>query len=319
MKENYNPFKETCDTKTIALLENWQKHLLLDRRVSTHTTDSYDFDLKAFMCFLKDHLGEKVTLSALKKLTVTDFRAFLVWRSSQKIARSSLSREMSAIRNFFKFCSKEEIFENQSVMSVRTGGAAKMMPHPLSVGDAQAFLDAVSAVVKEAWQVKRDKALYYLLYGCGLRIGEALSLNIADFPKNADAFVITGKGNKQRLVPLLPIVNQAVFAWMKVHPLPIGSSPLFVGSRGERLNAGVVQRNVRYIRRYLNLPDTVTPHALRHSFATHILEGGGDLRTVQELLGHSSLSATQRYTQINREHMLEVYDAAHPRTKMSKN
>lgn len=318
MKDNYNPFKETCDSKTLSLIENWQRHLSLDRRVSPNTAQSYAIDMKEFMSFLKEHLGEKVSVSGLKKLVVTDFRSFLVWKSSHQAARTSISRCMSAIRNFFKYCSHDEVFENQAVMSIRTGGTAKMMPHPLSVGDAGRFLEAVSVVVKDDWQIKRDKALYLLLYGCGLRIQEALSLNIQNFPQNADAFVITGKGNKQRLVPLLPVVNQAVGAWIKVHPLPIASAPLFVGTRGERLNPGVVQRNVRYIRRYLNLPDTVTPHALRHSFATHILEGGGDLRTVQELLGHSSLAATQRYTQINREHMLEVYDSTHPRTKMSK-
>lgn len=318
MNINYNPFEETCDSKTLSLVNDWQNNLMLDRRLSAHTGSSYLIDMKEFMAFLHEHFSEKVTLSHLKKLTITDFRSFLVWRSNQQIARSSIARTMSALRNFFKYCTREEIFENTAILSVRTGRGAKIMPHPLSVTDAQAFLNAVQEVVKDKWQVKRDKALYMLLYGCGLRIAEALNLNVGDFPEKSDAFVITGKGNKQRLVPLLPVVNKAVSAWKEVHPLKIDSAPLFVGARGERLNPGVVQRNVRYIRRYLNLPDTVTPHALRHSFATHLLQGGGDLRTVQELLGHSSLSATQRYTQIDGARIIEVYEKAHPRAKFSK-
>lgn len=317
MNENYNPFEELCDAKTVSLINDWQNNLMLDRRLSEKTGTSYWFDMKEFMTFLHAHFSEKITIAHLKKLTITDFRGFLVWRSNQEIARSSIARAMSALRNFFKYCTREDVFENTAIMSVRTGRGAKIMPHPLSVDDAQAFLAAVSQVVKEDWQVKRDKALYLLLYGCGLRIAEALGLNVGDFPEKADAFVITGKGNKQRLVPLLPVVNKAVSAWKEVHPMPIETEPLFVGARGERLNPGVVQRNVRYIRRYLNLPDTVTPHALRHSFATHLLQGGGDLRTVQELLGHASLSATQRYTQIDSAHIMEIYQKAHPRAKIS--
>ncbi len=313
MNQDYNPFTVTCDEKTVKLLNDWLNGLLLDRRLSQNTVDSYAFDMKEFMHFLSEHISDKVSISNLKKLTVTDFRSFLVWRTDNDIRRSSIARGMSALRNFFKHCARIELFENTAIMAIRTGGGAKTMPHPLSVSDAQRFLEAIPMTVKEQWQVKRDRALYLLLYGCGLRIMEALSLNISDFPLNSDAFVLTGKGNKQRVVPILPIVRKAVQNYLKVHPLPEKDSPLFVGTRSERLNPGVVQRNVRYIRRYLNLPDTVTPHALRHSFATHLLQNGGDLRTVQELLGHESLSATQRYTEINREQLLNVYEKAHPR------
>ena len=186
------------------------------------------------------------------------------------------------------------------------------------VEDAGRFLDAVEHLAQEPWQGARDKALYMLMYGCGLRIAEALSLNVGDISGAGDAFTITGKGNKQRLVPLLPIVKKTLQAYIKVHPNPKKTEPLFVGSRFDRINAGVVQRNVRVIRRYLQLPDTVTPHALRHSFATHLLQGGGDLRTVQELLGHSSLSATQRYTEIDMAGLQKVYEHAHPRAKLKK-
>ena len=318
MNEDYNPLNITCDIKLVELIQKWQDNLRLDRRLSEHTASSYFIDLKEFMHFLQNHLSEQVTIKALKKLKVADFRAFLVWRSEQAIGRSSIARGMSTLRNFFKYCTRMEVFENNAIMSIHTGRGAKILPHPLSVDDAKRFLDAVSVVVKEDWQVKRDKALYLLLYGCGLRIAEALSLNISDIPLSADAFVITGKGNKQRLVPLLPVVRRALQVYLRVHPAVSNDSPLFVGARSERLNPGVVQRNVRAIRYYLNLPDTVTPHALRHSFATHLLQGGGDLRTVQELLGHSSLSATQRYTEIDREQMIQVYDKAHPRAKLNK-
>jgi integrase/recombinase XerC len=203
-------------------------------------------------------------------------------------------------------------------MPVRSAHPAKVLPKPLSVEDAGRFLDAVEHLAQEPWQGARDKAMYMLMYGCGLRIAETLSLNVGDILGAGDAFTITGKGNKQRLVPLLPIVKKTLQAYIKVHPNPKKTEPLFVGSRFDRINPGVVQRNVRVIRRYLQLPDTVTPHALRHSFATHLLQGGGDLRTVQELLGHASLSATQRYTEIDMAGLQKVYDSAHPRAKLKK-
>lgn len=318
MLPEYKPLLLSCTPKLNEVIHVWQENLLLERRLSKLTGESYLIDIKEFMSFLSTHLDKRLEISDLKKLTVTDFRSFLAWRSGQKVVRSSIARGMSTLRNFFKYCTRMDLFENTAVMAVRTGRGSKILPHPLSVTDAKRFLDAVKEVVKDPIQVKRDMALYLLLYGCGLRIAEALSLNIGDIPLDGDSFIITGKGNKQRLVPLLEIIKKALNAYLKVHPSPNMGSPLFVGSRGERLNAGVVQRNVRFIRHYLNLPDTVTPHALRHSFATHLLQGGGDLRTVQELLGHASLSATQRYTEIDQEHLLRVYEQAHPRAHLKK-
>ena len=171
---------------------------------------------------------------------------------------------------------------------------------------------------KEKWQGLRDVALLTLLYGCGLRISEALALNVTDIPKTNDVLVVTGKGNKQRMIPLLNIVKKTLEAYLKERPLKGCEAPLFIGSRGERLNPGVVQRQIRKIRLYLGLPESVTPHALRHSFATHLLTAGSDLRSVQELLGHTSLSATQRYTEIDTVHLKAVYNQAHPRAHLKK-
>lgn len=313
MEKKYKPFSLTCDKNLQKLLQNWLDRLLLEQRFSHKTVVSYETDLKEFLNFLSDYLEETVTLSHLKKLTVSDFRAFLSWETNQKITRSSIARHLSSLRNFFKFLTRNNILENASISAIRSARPQKTLPKPLSVNDAKRFLEAAQNMNKKTWEAKRDVALYTLLYGCGLRISEALSLNIRDIPITEDVITITGKGNKQRIVPLLPAVKQALKKYLKINPYNTPNSPLFVGARGERMNPGVIQRNVRFIRRYLNLPDTVTPHALRHSFATHLLQAGGDLRTVQELLGHSSLSATQRYTEITLEHLQDVYQQSHPR------
>ena len=208
---------------------------------------------------------------------------------------------------------RENIVHNKVVMSLKLGRLPHSLPHPLTAEDAKMFLEQAFASAKEPWEGYRDRALYTLLYGCGLRISEALSLNVKDVSNLPDALVIHGKGNKDRLVPVLPAVQHAIKIYLNHHPHPVPEEALFVGSRGDRINPGVVQRNVRKIRRGMGLPATVTPHAFRHSFATHLLEGGGDLRTVQELLGHSSLSATQRYTEVTTEQLEKVYNKAHPR------
>lgn len=298
-----------------AHIDAWQQSLLLERRLSALTGESYLLDMKEFMNFLTGHLEKEVSTHDLKNLTVTDFRSFLVWRVERGASRATVARGMSALRNFFKYLTRQNILENTAIMAVRTGARARVLPHPLSPDDAMRFLSAVHDTARESWQALRDTALYMLMYGCGLRINECLNLNVGDVPTSGEAFTITGKGNKQRLVPLLPAVKKSIVKYMAEHPYPQTGAPLFVGKQGDRLNPGVVQRNVRYIRSYLGLPDTVTPHALRHSFATHLLQGGGDLRTVQELLGHSSLSATQRYTEVDFTGLQKVYDRAHPRAK----
>ncbi|MBP5343970.1 MAG: tyrosine recombinase XerC [Alphaproteobacteria bacterium] len=313
MTEEYNPLSVTANLEVQESINQWYAHLVSTRRLSKLTGESYFLDIKTFCHFLYQHLGEVISFAALKNLKITDFRSFLAWRVDCNISRSSMAREVSALKNYFKFLMRSGLLENAYVMALHSPKAGKTLPHPLSAKDAKLFLDKARSIPKHEWEGWRDKALYTLLYGCGLRIHEALSLNVGDFPATGDAFVITGKGGKQRLVPVLPAVRRAIQTYMNHHPNPTQGTPLFIGGWGKRLNAGVVQRNVRTLRKLLGWPDTVTPHALRHSFATHLLEGGGDLRTVQELLGHSSLSATQKYTEITTEHLERVYQKAHPR------
>ena len=314
MKPEFNPFESTTTEKLRQTLQKWQEYLTSEKRLSVLTAESYLEDLKEFFTFLLEYLGQEVDLKDLEELKITDFRAFLAWRAQQKIAKSSIARGVSALKNFFRFLMRENLIQNKAIMAVRSARPNKILPHPLSADQAQKFLKLARSMQKDSWQGERDVALFTLMYGAGLRIAEALSLNVGDIPLEAEAMTITGKGNKQRLIPLLPAVRQAIKKYLESHPCPTPDTPLFIGVRGDRINPGVVQRTVRKIRYTMGLPDTVTPHALRHSFATHLLQGGGDLRSVQELLGHSSLSATQRYTEITLQDLDRVYNKAHPRT-----
>ena len=313
MQSEFNPFESTATEKVRQIIQKWQSYLVSERRLSVLTAESYLEDLKEFFSFLLDSLGQEVDLKDLENLKVTDFRSFLAWRSEQKVSKASIARGVSALKNFFRFLMREGFIQNKAIMAVRSARPNKILPHPLSAEQAQKFLKLARTLQKEHWQGERDAALFTLMYGAGLRIAEALSLNVGDVPLDSDAMIITGKGNKQRLSPLLPGVKKAIRQYLEIHPCVTPDAPLFVGARGDRINPGVVQRTVRQIRYALNLPDTVTPHALRHSFATHLLQGGGDLRSVQELLGHSSLSATQRYTEITMQDLDRVYNKAHPR------
>ena len=217
---------------------------------------------------------------------------------------------MSALRNLFRFLDRTGRVHNQALTAVKVPKPPKSVPKPLNAADAVALLRRAAEIAPEPWVEARDVAILALLYGCGLRIDEALSMNQRDVP-TGDAMTITGKGNKQRVVP---VVTDAIAVYRSACPFPAEPDrPLFFGTRGARLNAGVVQRTMRRLRVDLGLPDTATPHALRHSFATHLLAGGGDLRTIQELLGHASLSTTQRYTDVDTQRLIEVYDRSHPR------
>ena len=313
MTQEFNPFSVTVSPKLLEQVDAWQQYLLTERRLSELTGRSYLFDLKEFFDFLMQHLGHMVDLEDLKELKITDFRSFLMWRSDQKISRTSMARGVSALKNFFRFLARQKVLNNDAIMAVKSARIGHGLPHPLTEEDAKKFLELAQEMNKRPWEGYRDRALYTLLYGCGLRIMEALSLKVKDVMSSSSVLVINGKGNKQRLIPVLPAVTHALKLYLNHHPHPAPESPLFIGSRGDQLNPGVVQRNVRTIRHAMGLPDTVTPHAFRHSFATHLLQGGGDLRTVQELLGHASLSATQRYTEITTEHLEKVYEQAHPR------
>ncbi len=296
-------------------VERWRSWIADERRASEHTLSAYSRDLAAFCAFLTEHRGTLPSLSDLDELTASDFRGFLARRLSKGIGHSSLARCMSTLRNFFRFLEKSGLVSNATIKAVRAPKPKAPIPKPVGAEDAIDIIRTAATLSETPWVARRDVAVFTLLYGCGLRIDEALSLDIGDAP-DGDAMVVTGKGNKQRVVPVLPIVRQAIADYLDA--CPFGSEekdPLFRGARGARLNAGVVQRQMRAIRARLGLPETATPHALRHSFATHLLGAGGDLRTIQELLGHASLSTTQRYTQVDSDHLMRVHSAAHPRAR----
>ncbi len=296
-------------------IADWCTWLSAERRLSAHTFDAYARDLAAFLLFLTDHLGTQPDLNDLGTLKPADFRSYLAHRANAGIARSSIARNMSTLRNFFRYLERSDRLHNPAVKAVKTPKLPKSVPKALEEGEAMAAITTAGEMHDEPWLDARDTALLILLYGCGLRIGEALALTCGDVPEG-DVMRVVGKGRKERIVPVLPIVRDAIAAYRKICPFAQESTaPLFVGKRGKALNPGVVQRQMRRLRALLGLPETATPHALRHSFATHLLAQGGDLRTIQELLGHASLSTTQRYTVVDAARLKKVYDDAHPRAR----
>ncbi len=316
----------SCASDVVSRIEAWQSWLADERRVSAHTLDAYSRDLSAFLDFMANHLGHGLTLVDMAGLKTSDFRSYLASRNNRGMARTSIARAMSTVRNFYRFLEKSNILKNPSVRAIRTPKLPRSIPKALSAEEAAETLESVEEFGSGHWHAsrgldwigKRDAALLTLIYGCGLRVSEALNLNIEDTPKG-DTMVITGKGNKQRLVPLLDVVIDSVEAYLQACPFkPTKGMPLFVGARGKRLSPRIVQRLMQNIRYLLGLPDTATPHALRHSFATHLLAGGGDLRTIQELLGHATLSTTQRYTEVDSARLTDVYNQAHPRAHTSR-
>ncbi|MAI10876.1 MAG: recombinase XerC [Rhodospirillaceae bacterium TMED167] len=305
----------TVEPALLKTIGAWCTWLSVERNCSDHTLDGYGRDLSTFLNFLLDHLGYRPGLRDLEQLKSADFRSYLAKRNMEGLSKSSTARAVSTLRNFFRYLDKEDILQNAAIRSLRSPKLPQSLPKPLSAEEAKAALKTFGQIHDTPWIADRDIALMTLLYGCGLRISEALNLNVGDIPADG-ALVITGKGNKQRLVPVLPVVITAVDHSLATRPFGHRKGdPLFVGARGKRLNPGVVQRQMRKVRTLMGLADTATPHALRHSFATHLLAGGGDLRTIQELLGHASLSTTQRYTKVDAARLTEVYRDAHPRAR----
>jgi integrase/recombinase XerC len=293
-----------------AIVAQWQDWLGHERRASAHTVAAYGRDLAGFLDFLVEHLGHPPRLADLSALAAADFRAWLARRAAE-VKRSSSARGLSVLRTFFRFLDRRGHLHNPALASLRTPKLPKPVPKALSVDEAESALATVAELSDEDWIGKRDVALLMLLYGCGLRIGEALSIARADAPVKPGTTTIAGKGGKTRLVPVLPAVAEAVRAYLAACPCREG--PLFVGARGGALHPRIVQGRMAKLRALLGLPEGATPHALRHSFATHLLAGGGDLRAIQELLGHASLSTTQRYTRLDAGRLAAVYQNAHPR------
>lgn len=284
-----------------------------ERRAGPKTVETYARDIRSFLGFAANHTGEAMTPESLGHLHAADFRAFLAQAAKAGDINATRARKLSALRTFFRFLHKRHQIDITALSQVARPRAKRPLPKALTPDDALSVVTEIGEATDTALEQARDTALMMLLYGAGLRIAEALALNVGDLPAADDALRVTGKGNKQRLVPLLPSVRASLAAWLKHHPNPQRDAPLFVGVRGGRLNAGVAQKNLRLFRVTNGLQDHTTPHALRHSFATHLLAGGADLRSIQELLGHVSLSTTQRYTDVETSHLMEVWRKAHPR------
>jgi integrase/recombinase XerC len=313
------PIELDCATDDVVLeMTRWLSHLRAERRLSPKTLEAYARDLRQYLVFLAEHWGARVTLSRFAALEATDVRAFMAMRRADDIAGRSLMRTLAGLRSFGRFLEREGEGKVGALSAIRAPKVGKSLPKPIHVAAAKRFADADERAGedRDPWIWARDAAVMALMYGSGLRISEALGLARRDvpLPGAGDVLVVTGKGNKTRMVPVLQNVLALIQDYVVVcpHPLP-SEGPIFVGARGGPLKARIIQLTMERLRGSLGLPDSATPHALRHSFATHLLSRGGDLRAIQELLGHASLSTTQIYTGIDSERLLEVYRTTHPR------
>ena len=300
--------------KLLSARKDWLEQLEKTRRVAKLTVEAYERDSRQFLSFLCEHLGHRPDISDLSELRVADIRSFLAYRRNEGVGSRSLGRGLAGIRSFFNFLTRTGLADVPAARVVRTPKQPKSLPKPLNIADALHIVDKKTQLDDEPWVASRNAAILTLCYGCGLRISEALSLTPADFSdKNATSIYVTGKGGKTRLVPVIPAVHEAIDDYLSCCPFILPpDQPLFRGVRGGKLQRAIVERAVQQLRSSLGLPDSVTPHALRHSFATHLLSRGGDLRTIQELLGHASLSTTQIYTGVDTDRLMEVYKKAHP-------
>ncbi|NDW06167.1 tyrosine recombinase XerC [Jiella pacifica] len=295
----------------------WLAALADERNASAHTIAAYERDLRQFLVFLTGYNARPAALADLADLRTAELRAFLASRRGDGAGARSLGRNLSGVRAFLKHLERKGLVSAAGARAMRAPKAQKSLPRPLSVDDALEVTEDAGSFAVEPWISARDVAVLTLLYGCGLRISEALGLPgdaLAD--PNERAMAISGKGGKTRLVPLLPAVLAAVAEYRRLCPFALpAEEPLFRGARGGPLRAQIVQRNMARLRGALGLPASATPHALRHSFATHLLAAGGDLRTIQDLLGHASLSTTQTYTAVDSGRLMSIYRSAHPRAR----
>ena len=301
-------------------LKRWLEFISAERRLSPKTCEAYARDVGFFLAFLTGHFGHAPRLSDLSKLAPADIRSFLAFRRANGVEARTLQRSLAAARSFARFLEREGRGKSDALSAVRAPKVAKTLPRPLDAASAMAITDSSTRAYeeREPWVLARDAAVLSLLYGAGLRIAEALSLTRRQIPApgTADSITVIGKGNKARMVPLIPQITQSIADYIAICPFDLAADePLFRGEKGGPLSPRIVQLAMERMRGALGLPDSVTPHALRHSFATHLLARGGDLRSIQELLGHASLATTQIYTQVDSTHLLEAYRAAHPRAR----
>ena len=296
----------------------WRGYLADERRMSPKTVEAYERDVRQFLGFLAEHLGGRVTLAALTRLAPQDVRAFMAARRAGGIGGRSLMRSLAGVRSFARFLERNGKGRVGALNAVRTPKIGKTLPKPIAIPAAKRLTETELREGEERapWVFARDAAVLGLLYGSGLRISEALGLARDDVPEpgRGDTITVTGKGNKQRMVPVLAQVLKLIADYVALCPYDLAAgTALFVGTKGGRLSPRIVQLAMARLRGALGLPETATPHALRHSFATHLLARGGDLRAIQELLGHASLSTTQIYTAVDTDRLIEVYRSAHPR------
>jgi len=294
--------------------QRWLAGLSRERRLSDKTVEAYERDTRQFLHFLTGHLAGPARLSDISALRPADLRGFLAARRRDGAGARTLGRGLAGLRSFLRHLERKGLANAAGASAVRSPKQPKSLPKPLTDKDALTVVTSEAQLAEEPWIATRNAAVLTLLYGCGLRISEALDLTPSDFSGAPTALRIHGKGGKTRVVPLIAAAINAVRAYEKLCPYHLAlDGPLFRGAKGGKLQAAIIQREMQRLRGALGLPDTATPHALRHSFATHLLAGGGDLRTIQELLGHASLSTTQVYTGVDSARLLEIYDRAHPR------
>src|ERR1700720_4131545 len=309
---------DCADEATALQMTRWLSHLRSERRLSPKTLEAYARDVRQCLAFLCGHWGTRVTLARFAALAASDVRAFMAMRRGADIGGRSLMRALAGLRSFGRFLEQEGKGKVGALSAIRAPKVGKSLPKPIQMVAAKRFTDADERAgdTRDPWIWARDAAVMALLYGSGLRISEALGLKrrAVPLPGAGAVLVVTGKGNKTRMVPVLQNVLALVqdYVAMCPHPLP-PEGPIFLGARGGPLSPRIIQLTMERLRGALGLPDSATPHALRHSFATHLLSRGGDLRAIQELLGHASLSTTQIYTGIDSDRLLEVYQTAHPR------
>jgi len=296
-------------------LAGWLDHIRAIEGAADKTVDAYRADVAGFLGFMAHHHGDRQGRAALARVDLRDMRAWMAHERGRGVGPRSLARALSAVKSFYRWLSDRDGFDATAVLATRSPKFTRKLPRPLSQEAAGEVIETTTHQTSEPWIGARDAAVVTLLYGCGLRISEALGLVGRDMPL-PDVLRITGKGNKERLVPVLPAARAAVETYAALCPYPLeADAPLFRGARGGALNPRLVQKAMERARMQLGLPATATPHALRHSFATHLLSAGGDLRAIQELLGHASLSTTQAYTAVDSARLMEIYEASHPRAR----
>lgn len=294
--------------------QRWLESLAGERRLADNTLEAYERDTRQFLAFLTAHLGAPPGVGDIAELRPADLRAFLAARRREGSGARSLGRHLAGLRSFLRHMERKGLVNAAGAGAIRSPKQPKSLPKPLTGNQAITVVQADAQLSDEPWIAARNAAVLTLLYGCGLRISEALDLTPKAFDGDGNILRVTGKGRKTRIVPLLPVVREAVESYVRLCPYHLeADAPLFRGARGGKLQPAIIQREMQRLRSALGLPDSATPHALRHSFATHLLSGGGDLRTIQELLGHASLSTTQVYTAVDAARLLDVYEKAHPR------